>query len=104
MKDSIQKIIDKLKDKTWYNPKDTTGTEWIELTWEETHLLLDYITYLQKENKKQLNNVMFLSKVADKKQNIINELEKASDEIFHKYPYERHQWFLKLRELKGSDK
>ena len=26
------------------------------------------------------------------------------DEIFHKYPYERHQWFLKLKELKGSKK
>jgi SMC interacting uncharacterized protein involved in chromosome segregation len=47
---------------------------------------------------------MKLSLEVDRLNNIINELEKASDEIFHKYPYERHQWFLKLKELKGSEK
>ncbi len=47
MKDSIQDIINKIKDKNWYDELDTTGTKWIELRWEETHLLLDHITDLQ---------------------------------------------------------
>lgn len=52
MSDEIKEILDKLKDRDWYNELDLTGTMWIELTWEETHLLSDYITNLQQENKK----------------------------------------------------
>jgi chromosome segregation ATPase len=51
MNDEIKEILDKLKDGNWYNELDLTGTMWIELRWEETHLLLDYITNLQQENK-----------------------------------------------------
>ena len=51
MIDEIKELIDKLKDNDWYDELDLTGTKWVELTWEETHLLLDYITTLQEENK-----------------------------------------------------
>ena len=53
-------------------------------------LILDYAREEVKQKDKEIQRL----------NNIINELEKASDEIFHKYPYERHQWFLKLKELK----
>ena len=51
MNDEIKEMLDKLKDGNWYNELDLTGTMWIELRWEETHLLLDYITNLQQENE-----------------------------------------------------
>lgn len=53
----IKEILDKLKDGNWYNELDLTGTMWIELRWEETHLLLDYITNLQEEleEEKRIN-------------------------------------------------
>lgn len=45
----IKEILEKLKDGNWYNELDLTGTMWIELRWEETHLLLDYINNLQEQ-------------------------------------------------------
>ena len=71
--------------------------------------MLDNITALdkktlQRELKSHLKLEFEYRDEIERLNNIIEELEKASDEIFHKYPYERHQWFLKLKELKGSDK
>lgn len=40
----------------------------------------------------------------DRLNNIINEMKKASDEIFHKYPYERKKWFDKIKELENEKK
>ena len=57
MEDEIKQILDKLKDGNWYEELDLTGTMWIELRFEETHLLLDYITNLQEENNR-LNNII----------------------------------------------
>ena len=55
MNNDIKEILDRLKDGNWYNTKDLTGTEWIELTWEETHLLLNYITNLKQEKQEMKN-------------------------------------------------
>lgn len=52
MQEEIKEILDKLKDENWYDELDLTGTKWVELKWEETHLLLDYITNLQQEINK----------------------------------------------------
>ena len=60
MKEEIKEILDKIKDGNWYEELDLTGTMWIELRWEETHLLLDYITNLQKENKIQKEKIQHL--------------------------------------------
>jgi hypothetical protein len=71
MKDEIKEILDRLnKDKDeikhyCYYPDDV-------LTCEELVKLIDYITNLQKERDKNLDNVMFLSKVNDEKQDIID--------------------------------
>lgn len=48
MNNDIKEILNKLKDINWYEELDLTGTMWIELTWEETHLLLNCITNLQE--------------------------------------------------------
>ena len=96
MSEETKEILDKLKDSNWYDELDLTGTRWIELTWKETHLLLDYITNLQqkveqleKENK-ELNKMCELYSQSlynadltkaedeiDRLNNIINELEKT---------------------------
>ena len=51
MKDEIKEILDKLKDKDWYEELDLTGDKWIELKQTETKQILDYITNLQEENE-----------------------------------------------------
>lgn len=51
MNKEIEELLDKLKDKDWYEELDLTGTKWIELKQEETNLLLSYIEQLEKENK-----------------------------------------------------
>ena len=48
MNKEIEEILDKLKDKDWYEELDLTGTKWIELKQEETNLLLSYIEQLEK--------------------------------------------------------
>ena len=52
MNNEIKDLLDKLKDGNWYNELDLTRTMWIELTWKETHLLLNYINNLQEENSR----------------------------------------------------
>ena len=52
MNDEIKEILDKLKDDDWYDELDLTGDKWIELKQTETKQILDYITSLQKENKR----------------------------------------------------
>ena len=49
MNEDIKELLDKLKDKDWYEEFDLTGTKWIELKQEETNLLLNYITNLQEK-------------------------------------------------------
>lgn len=44
MNKEIEEILDKLKDKDWYEELDLTGTKWIELK-----LLLSYIEQLEKK-------------------------------------------------------
>lgn len=72
MNNEIKEILDKLKDGNWYDELDLTGTMWIELKWEETHLLLDYITNLQKTNK---NHSKKLIELGNKITNLQQELE-----------------------------
>ena len=60
MTNEIKEILEKLKDGNWYDELDLTGTMWIELRWEETHLLLDYITNLQEEIERQEKSQVIL--------------------------------------------
>lgn len=89
MNNEIKEILDKLKDGNCYNELDLTGEMWIELRWEETHLLLDYITNLQQENEKlqedkkkaveYIKTTKFLYKSHyDFKQDLLNILQKES--------------------------
>ena len=50
------------------------------------------------------NEIETLEQELQRKDNIINEMKKASDEIFHKYPYERKKWFDKIKELENEKK
>ena len=62
MNDEINEILKKLKDDDWYEKLDLTEEKWIELRWEETHLLLDYITNLQQEietRQYDINNLTY---------------------------------------------
>ena len=86
MKDEIKEILDKLKDKNWYEELDLTGMKWIELEQKETKLLLDYITNLKQENEElkiecsQLENIDYLEEI-----NRERTLRKLNDEIKDKY-------------------
>ena len=71
MGNEIKEILNKLKDANWYNELDLTGTMWIELTWEETHLLLNYITNLEQKNERLTQGVALLTnKIIDMKREI----------------------------------
>lgn len=50
----IEELLDKLKDKDWYDELDLTGTKWIELKQEETNLLLSYIEQLENNRDKAI--------------------------------------------------
>lgn len=105
MNEEIKEILDKLKDVNWYDELDLTRTMWIELTWKETHLLLDYITNLQKKYENAVEDY---------------ELEKYKNikalswtnrviEIIKQQPSEDDTWILENLHsikylLKGSDK
>ena len=54
MNKEIEEILDKLKDKDWYEELDLTGTKWIELKQEETNLLLSYIEQLENNRDKAI--------------------------------------------------
>ena len=95
MKDEIKEILDKLKDGNWYEELDLTGTMWIELRWEETHLLLDYITNLQEE----LERYQHYSKTTG-----IEELKKENEKLkkdikFYEYSFNK----FKERFEKGTE-
>ena len=124
MKDEIKEILDKLKDGNWYNELDLTGTIWIELRWEETHLLLDYITYLEKRNKEledgfkaTTEELCEYAEENERLNNIINELEKELNQEYLvwqcknrsygktiKYGIEvaREHYYKRLQELKEN--
>ena len=57
MKDEIKEILDKLKDRNWYDEFNLD-----KLRKEETHLLLDYITNLQEENEELKKNQRYHKK------------------------------------------
>lgn len=69
----------------------------------------NYITNLQEEKDRQLNNVMFLSKVADEKQEVIDKaieyINNLSNEpnIFGHYDIEGNCKKYLLNILQGSD-
>ena len=68
----------------------------------------DYEKLLYKSNKQKrqlgilIKKITYYKQKLQRKDNIINEMKKASDEIFHKYPYERKKWFDKIKELEES--
>ena len=81
MNDEIKEMLDKLKDGNWYNELDLTGTMWIELRWEETHLLLDYITNLQQDYDNEAEENLKLSEWLVEKQQRIEGLETENERL-----------------------
>ena len=83
----IEELLDKLKDKDWYDELDLTGTKWIELKQEETNLLLSYIEQLEnnrdkaiKYNKNILKENWYGGYEKEKKKKNIDILKGDSDE------------------------
>lgn len=72
MNNEIKEILDKLKDDSWYEELDLTGTMWIELTWKETHLLLDYITNLQNGFKSTVEELCEITEELERLKKINN--------------------------------
>ena len=62
------------------------------MTKEELRKSLDFVNEERERLQREL----------ERKDNIIKEIKKASDEIFHKYPYERKKWFDKIKELEEN--
>ena len=80
----IEEILDKLKDKDWYEELDLTGTKWIELKQEETNLLLSYIEQLEKRNKQLYEGFMAtqeeLTDYATENERLENNRDKAIEQ------------------------
>ena len=62
MKDEIKEILDKLKDRKWYDEFNLD-----KLRKEETHLLLDYIIDLQEENEELKEDLKVYKKLLTNK-------------------------------------
>ena len=81
MNDEINEILKKLKDDDWYEKLDLTEEKWIELRWEETHLLLDYITNLQQEietRQYDINNLTYqLAKEKSRREKAVEYIENS---------------------------
>lgn len=74
MNKEIEELLDKLKDKDWYDELDLTGTRWIELKQEETNLLLLYIEQLENNRDKAIEYFKFENPEIFKNPNYTNHL------------------------------
>ena len=84
MNKEIEELLNKLKDKDWYEEFDLTGTKWIELKQEETNLLLSYIEQLENNRDKAIEFLktehMTYDSAWEWRQALINILKGDSDE------------------------
>ena len=74
----IEELLNKLKDKDWYEELDLTGTKWIELRQEETNLLLSYIEQLENNRDK---DYVLVGRMQLKTRDYIHQLEKENQQL-----------------------
>lgn len=96
----IEELLDKLKDKDWYDELDLTGIKWIELKQEETNLLLSYIEQLEKELKEEQEDNYKQSEWLVKKQKKIEQLETDYKEAIESVTWWRNRYNAVERDKK----